>query len=200
LGNANPTVKYYYPITRENPDANGLEISQCYFIGEKNSAAIQGAIYAHGSGIHVDHSIFFDCKNALLLFLSIKNLSVTNCIINGSYESAVWFGPFLEPFVFKNNVITHCNYFWLRQKSTQPAYTFANSIITGNDHYLGFFGNVPEPATGDSVNEIHLQKTGKLLFSEVKTEGLPVDYLNLIAGSDGLELDAGIFKKPKNKK
>lgn len=199
LGNANPIVKYYYPITRENPEAKGLEISQCYFVGEKNSAAIQGAIYAHGSGLMVDHSIFFNCKNALLLFLSIKNLSVTNCIINGSYEAAVWFGPYLEPFVFKNNIVTHCNFFWLRAKNTQPAYTFSNSIIAGNDHYLGYFGNPLEAATGDSVNEVHVQKTGKLLFSEVRTEGLPADYLNLIPGSDGLELGAGIFKKSKKR-
>jgi hypothetical protein len=199
LGNANPMVKYYYPIVREKPESNGLEISQCYFVGEKNSAAIQGAIYTQGSGLTVDHCIFFDCKNAFLLFNSIKKLSITNCIINGAYEAAVWFGPFLEPFVFKNNVVTRCNYFWLRAKNTQPAYTFTNCFISGNDHYLGYFGNPLEMATGDSVNEIHVQKTGKLLFSEVKTEGLPADYLNLISGSDGLELEAGIFKKPKNK-
>ncbi|HLK29358.1 MAG TPA: right-handed parallel beta-helix repeat-containing protein [Puia sp.] len=198
LGNANPSVKYYYPITRENIDANGLEVSQCYFVGEKNSSAIQGAIWAHGSGTTVDHCIFYECKNALLLFNSIRNLSVTNCIINGSYEAAVWFGPFLEPFVFRNNIITHCNYFWLRAGNTQPAYTFSNSIIAGNDHYLGYYGKELAPATGDSVIETHVVKTAKLLFSEVKTEGLPDDYLNLITGSDGLELQAGIFKRQKN--
>ncbi|MBS1934200.1 MAG: right-handed parallel beta-helix repeat-containing protein [Bacteroidetes bacterium] len=198
LGNANPSVRYYYPITRENPDANGLEVSQCYFVGEKNSSAIQGAIWAHGSGTTVDHCIFFECKNALLLFNSIKNLSVTNCIINGSYEAAVWFGPFLEPFVFRNNIVTHCNYFWLRAANTQAAYTFSNSIITGNDHYLGYYGKELEPATGDSVTETHILKTAKLLFSEVKTEGLPNDYLNLLPESDGVELQAGVFKKSTN--
>ncbi len=199
LGDANPEIKYYYPITRENPDADGLSVSQCYFVGEKNSAAIQGAIWAHGSGTSVDHCIFFDCKNALLLFNSIRKLSVTNCIIDGSYEAAVWFGAFLEPFTFRNNIVTRCNYFWLFQKGTNPAYTFSNSIIAGNDHYLGYYGNALEPASNDSVTETHIQKTAKLLFSEVGTEGLPTDYLNPIIGSDGLGLEAGIFKQQKHK-
>lgn len=46
VGSANPSVRYYYPVTRENENLSGLEISQCYFIGEKNSAPIQGAIFA----------------------------------------------------------------------------------------------------------------------------------------------------------
>ena len=59
LGNANPSVRYYYPITREDETSKGLEISQCYFIGEKNSAPIQGAVWAHGAGTKIDHCIFY---------------------------------------------------------------------------------------------------------------------------------------------
>ncbi|MVM40763.1 hypothetical protein GO730_28835 [Spirosoma sp. HMF3257] len=198
VGNANPTVRYYYPITREDEALQGLDVSQCYFIGEKNSAPIQGAIWAHGGGTHVDHSIFYGCKNALLLFKSITNFSLTNSIISGSYEAAVWFGPYESDFLFRNNVVTNCEYFWLRAENTTPNYTFSTSIIAGNAHYMGFFG--PKGAIeANETNQITkgVKKSGTILLSEVKTNGLPIDYLNLLPQSDGYDLKAGIFKTPK---
>ncbi|WP_460958316.1 hypothetical protein [Spirosoma litoris] len=195
LGNANPTVRYYYPITREEETLQGLEVSQCYFIGEKNSAPIQGAIWAHGGGTHVDHTIFYGCKNALLLFKSIKNFSLTNSIISGSYEAAVWFGPYDSEFVFRNNIVTNCEYFWLRAENTTPSYRFSNSVIAGNAHYMGFFGS-KGAVEANSTNQIEqgVKKTGTILLSEVKTNGLPTDYLNLLPQSAGYDLKAGIFK------
>ncbi len=41
-GNANPGVNYYYPITKEDSLLKGLEVSQCYFAGDRYSAPIQG--------------------------------------------------------------------------------------------------------------------------------------------------------------
>jgi hypothetical protein len=198
VGNTNPDVVYYYPITRENENLAGLEVSQCYFIGEKNSDPIQGAIWAHGAGIHVDHCIFYGCKNALLLFKSIKDFSVTNSIISGAYEAAVWFGPFDSPFIFRNNIVTHCEYFWLRPENTEPAYSFNNSLIVDNDHYLGFYTSKgPVEATKNGHTETGIRKSGKVILSEVKTQGMPNDYLNLAPGSDGKDISAGIFKKIK---
>ncbi|MEP7371839.1 MAG: right-handed parallel beta-helix repeat-containing protein [Chitinophagaceae bacterium] len=197
-GNANPAVRYYYPITRESENLAGLSISQCYFIGERNSSPIQGAVWAHGAGTHVDHCIFYECKNALLLFKSISDFSLTHSIIYGSYEAAVWFGPFTSPFVFRDNIITHCNYFWLGPDNTKPAYQFSSSLIVENDKYMGYYtSSGPVPAKTDSIKEINIRKTGKVLLSEVKTAGIPNDYLNQIAGSAGKDIPAGIFKKLK---
>jgi hypothetical protein len=39
-------VEYYYPITRANEGLNGLQVSQSYFIGERNSAPMQSATWA----------------------------------------------------------------------------------------------------------------------------------------------------------
>jgi hypothetical protein len=83
-----------------------LTISQCYFIGEKNSSPVQGAIWAHGAGIHVDHCIFFGCRNALILIRSIEGFSLTNSIIVGAYEAAVWFGQFKSPVILRDNIVT----------------------------------------------------------------------------------------------
>jgi hypothetical protein len=194
-GNANPTVKYYYPVSRENELLSGLEVSQCYFTGEKNSSPIQGAIWAHGAGIKVDHCIFHGCKNSLLLFKAIKDFSCTYSIIDDSYESAVWFGPFNNEFEFSNNIVANCNYFWVRPDSTAPKYTFSNSLITNCTHYMGFYSRMGlVPAEKNSHMEKNVRRTGKVVLSEVKTEGLPKDYLNPLAGSDGSDLKAGIFK------
>ncbi|WP_158799279.1 hypothetical protein, partial [Pedobacter sp. L105] len=40
VGNPNPEVHTYYPIRRADKTLKGLSVSQCYFIGEKNSSAI----------------------------------------------------------------------------------------------------------------------------------------------------------------
>jgi hypothetical protein len=84
VGNANPAVVYYYAIERHSPDLKGLRISQCIFTGSRNAAPIQGAVFAQGPGITVDHCIFYECKNALLLFVSITGFSLTNSIISPS--------------------------------------------------------------------------------------------------------------------
>jgi len=198
LGNSNPDVQYYYPITREDQSHENLEVSQCYFIGERNSAPIQGAIWAHGAGTRVDHCIFYNCKNALLLFKSIRNFSITHSIIYGAYEAAVWFGPFESKFNFMNNIISNCNYFWLRPENTFPQYIFSNSVISGNKYYMGMYTNngLIESEKNDQT-EIGIRKSGIIQLREVETDGLPADYLNLLPQSYGSDLDAGIFKKPK---
>lgn len=197
LGNSNPSVRYYYPITREKETCKGLEISQCYFIGEKNSAPIQGAVWAHGAATKIDHCIFYECKNALLLFKSIRDFSITNSIISGAYEAAAWYWGTGNDFEFRNNIVTNCNYFWLRAPDTSPTYTFSSSIITDVNQYMGFWEKGLVPAEKNNHIETNIKRSGKILLSEVKTEGLPKDYLNLLPESDGNELNAGIFKKDK---
>jgi len=196
VGNTNPEIRYYYPVTRENETLNGLEVSQCYFIGERNSSPIQGAIWAHGAGTHVDHCIFYGAKNALLLFKSIKDFSLTNSIIYGAYEAAVWFGPFTSDFKFSNNIVSNCTYFWLREENTFPKYTFRNSLFTDMKGFMGYYSKSGSiPANKNEHTEIDVRRSGNLILSAVETNGLPRDYLNPASESDGRELKAGIFKK-----
>lgn len=195
VGNANPFVEYYYPITRERENLKDLEVSQCYFIGEKNSSRLQSGVWANGDGIHVDHCIFYNCRNAMVLIRSISGFSLTHSIIYGAYESGIWYGASDAPFVFNNNIITRCAFVWVRPDKTQPTYHFNNSLIVDNDQYLGFIANDLFPATTDKLMETGIRKNGKILFIEPKTKGLPHDYLNLSPESDGKDLNAGIFKK-----
>jgi hypothetical protein len=198
IGNANPNVNYYYPVNREDENLEGLSVSQCYFIGDRNSAPVQGAVWAHGKATHVDHCIFYGCKNALLLFKSIRDFSLTHSIIWGAYEAAVWFGPFDSNFTFTNNIISNCTYFWLRPENTLPAYTFSNSHFTNMAGYMGYYTkDGPVPAVDNEHIEINIQKSGKLTLSDVKTEGFPKDFLNPTPESAGKSLGAGIFIDPK---
>ncbi len=199
LGNAHPEVAYYYPITRENESYRGLTVSQCIFVGEKNSAPIQAAIWAHGAGTHVDHSVFYGCKNAFVLIKAIKDFSLTHSIIHGAYEAAVWYGPDNDPqFTFRNNIVTGCNFFWLRPENTTPAYTFSNSLIANNQHYMGLYTRKgPVEAPKNAHKEVGIKKTGNVQLREVDFKGMPRDYLNPTPGSNGSELNAGIFKGTK---
>ena len=196
IGNGNPEVQYYYPVNRKDSTLTGLDVSQCYFIGERNSAPIQGSIWAHGAGIHVDHCIFYGTKNALLLFMAIRDFSLKNSVIVGAYESAVWFGTFHEPFVFENNIVANSEYLWLRAEKTYPKYHFKNCLFSGMQHEMGYYGqNGAAPTDRNAHSEEHVARTGKLLLSEVATNGLPKDYLNPLTQSAGKELNAGIFKQ-----
>jgi len=199
VGNASPDVAYYYPITRESAALDGLEVSQCYFIGEKNSNRLQAGLWTHGAGIHVDHCIFYNCRCGMVLIQGIKDLSITNSIIYGAYESAIWFGNSAAPFVFSNNVVTRCNFFWVRPEGIQPLYMFENSLIAENDNYMGYITNYDLiPAPKSNLKEIDVRKTGQVKLVQIKTEKYqPHDYLNLVPGSNGSDIAAGIFKNKK---
>jgi hypothetical protein len=132
----------------------------------------------------------------MVLIQGIKELSVTNSIIYGAYESAIWFGDSTAPFVFRNNIVTHCNFVWVRPKDTQPAYTFSNSLISENDNYMGYIANDLIPAPKSNLEETGIRKTGDVKLVEIKTgRDQPHDYLNPTPGSDGSDLSAGIFNK-----
>jgi hypothetical protein len=197
LGNPNPTSQYYYVLERRDSTLTGLEISQCYFIGEKNSAPIQGGVFAQGAGICIDHCIFYGVKNAVLVFQGLKDFSITHSIIYGAYEGAVFYGygqSSIMPFTFSNNIIADCNYFWVGYRGVHTNYKFTNSLIAGNTFYLGFNEEEIMPDLLNKPIEKGVRKSGKVFFNEVNTKEIPKDYLNLSSSSAGSNIDAGIFK------
>ncbi len=136
LGNANPSVSYYYPITRENPDLKHLVVSPCVFIGDKNSGIIQGGIWAHRADININHNVFYQCRSAILLFQNISNSVIRNNIIYDAYESAFWMGDD-ENMKFENNIVSNCDYFWIGNPESKIEYKISNSIISENKHFRG---------------------------------------------------------------
>ena len=194
VGNTNPAVVYYYAIERHFAELKDMEVSQCIFAGSRNSAPIQGALFAQGSGIKVDHSIFYECKNALLLFMSVTGFSLTNSIIYGSYEGAIWFGKYSD-FVFTDNIIANNRCFWISMKDYTPHYTFSNSVITGNNMFMGLNNNgVIENDNQTVPTTKNIQREGKVELNVVATDTIPKNYLHLSPGSAGRDISAGLFK------
>lgn len=196
LGNSHPEVPYYYPISKENEAFGDMEVSQCYFISEVHGSQIQGAIWAQGPNTSIRNCIFYNCRNAILLFRSVEDFTITNSIIYGCNESAVWMAP-VERFTFTNNVVANCKYFWVRPDKSTPKYRFSNSIIAGNEHYLGYYTSNGLVETSDNRNvvEDNVQKKGKLSLVIRTGPEFPVDYLHLSKESAGQELKAGVLGK-----
>jgi hypothetical protein len=197
LGNPNPEVVYYYPITRENPALKDMEISQCYFVAERNSSVIQGGVWAHGQDININHCIFNECRNAILAFQNIGGCSITYNVISDAYESAFWIGENNEDFEFSNNVIGGCHYFWVNSFSGKQTYKLKSSVIVDIEHYIGKWDNdkydVVEFKPNDFVEQ-NIVKKGKVTLLERTQEAIPHDYLHPLPESVGYGLNAGIFK------
>lgn len=196
LGSAHPEVLYYYPISKEDETIGDMEVSQCYFVSEVHSSQIQGAIWAQGPETKIDHCIFYNCRNAVLLFRSVENFSVTNSIIYGANESAVWMGP-VENFVFKNNVIARGNYVWVRPDGSSPAYKFTDCVFVGNEHYMGYYGpnGLAETDNNKRFVETNVVRKGSVSLVKRTTPEIPANYLHLTPESAGYQLKAGIFRK-----
>lgn len=196
LGDAHPNVEYYYAIRRQNKTLKGLTVSQCYFIGEKNSAPIQSAFWVNGPDIKVDHTIFYNCRNAFVLGGDINGFSLTYSIISGSYEAALWYRAKGLPFTFSHNIITNCNFLMVHERNNQPAYTFKDSYIVGNNHYIGDYPPAQDhydPVKITRIKEVNVHKSGVIELQQPMLEGLPHDDLNLSSESAGKESLAGLF-------
>lgn len=194
LGNSNPAVTRYYPIARENSLLASLEVSQCYFIAEKNSTAIQGAIWAYGDEIKVNHCVFYLCKNGALLF-GDKNCAFMNNIVFGAYQTGVWIGNQGTDFVFNNNIITQCDYALMKPIGNKNELSISDCVITDNNHYKGLNKGRDIYENEGEYIENNIVKSGKINLIENNSETLPFNYLHLTPATLGSNLNAGIFKK-----
>jgi len=188
-GNAHPGVKYYYPVERHKPYLQGLYISNCLFVGSPNIAPLQGAVFAQGRDIAVDHCTFYNCKNAILCFVNTSGFVLTHSVIYGAYEAAVRLGYGADgdlPFVFKNNVIANSEYAWLGYKTTHHYYIFEDAVFTGNHHFIGYNVDPPGDDTDNKVTEHRVAHVGTILFD---------DNFMLLPVSAGYDLTAGYEKK-----
>jgi hypothetical protein len=201
LGNPNNTVTYYYPIRRQDKTLSGLNVSQCYFIGEPNSSPIQSSFWAGGPGIHVDHCIFHNSKIAFVFNNNINDFSLTHSIIDGAYNTAIWYGfaGTMPKFTFKDNIITNCYYVMVYPvENGQPSYTFSDSYITNNANYLGNYPKAQDRFVAEPnlhIREVNITKTGTIKLEKVKDDGITKKNLNPVSGSAGKSTAAGIFSK-----
>ncbi len=200
LGNPNPAVTYYYPISKENQNLSDLNVSQCMFIGNKEAAPIQGGIWAHGPNNSVSYSIFYECRNAILFFNNVEGFSIKNTIVYGSYESAFWFSRENYSFTFSNNIITNNNAFLVKPKEVKYTSSFEHSIIANNMNYVSQWSREDKKVISIKnpfIIENNIVKNANIELNTNKDLKLPNNHLHLSKSSDGQTLYAGIFKNKK---
>jgi len=91
--------------------------------------------------------------------------------------------------------LANCKNAWIRESTDSVHFKAHDCIITGNTNMAAFFGSGPAAGVGPSSTDF-------LILTNVRTEGkieIEMDqskrnYLQLVAGSFGADLKAGLFK------
>ena len=159
LGNVNQSVSYYYPIVKEDSTLADLEVTQCMFIGDKETSIIQGGIWAHGPKNVIDHCVFYECRNAVLLFDNVRGFRVTNSIISKAYESAFWWTPKDVEFEFQNNILIENENIIVSSRTKNPVYSspIKNSTISNNKGFVGYWSREEGSVLPNQAPKIRLE-------------------------------------------
>ena len=174
------------------------------FVGDEQACPIQVGIIAHGNEINIDHCIFYNAKNAAIYWEDSgdgdkSGNSMTNCIISGAYQCAIWTAWPDKDFIFKNNIVTNCKYVWIKNKYNKAKYSIENSIIVNNQHFTGVADNggvIPEDFE-IAMNKVILEGKISLRLIENIVNTLPIDYFHILPNTTGYNLEAGLFKHAK---
>jgi hypothetical protein len=190
-------------LSRIGDDLDDLLVTQCMFVGDGNAIDIYCAALATGDRFVVDHCIFLNCHACTVFWdgpqgIAGKGCAMRYCIADGAYISGVWTCQTAEDFEFHHNIVTRCEYFWMRKRIDNPRkYSLHDCVVTDNRNYSGYgVENGPTGLTGDEVTyeERNIIKQGMVVLEKDKNAG---NYLHPAAGSPGSDLGAGLFIKQK---
>lgn len=191
---------WYNPVSRIGENLEDLLVTQCMFIGDRDSFDIYCPIIATGNKLVVDHCIFRNCHASVVFWdgmegVGSKNNIMRYCIVDGGLISGVWTCQTAEDFEFHHNIITRTEYFWMRKSGDQQKYQLHDCIVTGNRYYSGY-GNAGGP-TGQTGSEVTFEEKTVTRKGEVVLEKnkRARSYLHPVPGTLGSDLGAGLFKK-----
>jgi hypothetical protein len=121
---------------------------------------------------------------------------MTNCVVYGATVSAIWTASPDKNFIYKNNIVANCNFFWVKEASTTGLYSIDSCVIVNNQHYNGD-GNLNP--LNYAMNETNVIKEGNISLRLIKTiiEPCPIDHLHVLPNTLGYNLGAGLFKNRK---
>ncbi|MHC4243437.1 MAG: hypothetical protein ACYSU4_13605, partial [Planctomycetota bacterium] len=202
-----------YPIYRWGKDLEDLLVTQCLFIGDREAMPYNCSICANGHGLVVDHCVFYNCEIPIIFWNAeggkSRNNAMKYCIVDGADIAAVWVCQTDEDFEFHHNIITRSKYVWMRSPNNHKTYKLHDCIITENTYYSGY-GTAKEllGQTGSEARyaESNIIKKGKVILQKdtippsLSSVDMPRDYLNIVAGTLGSDLGAGLFRKEEKAK
>lgn len=200
LGNPSPN-NWHCPVERIGGKLDDLVLTQCMFIGNKDTLDIYCASLATGDRFVVDHCIFYNCHACVVFWDGLEGIGGKGCamrysIVDGAYQSGVWTCRTEEDLEFHHNIVINSEYFWMREKTENTKkYVVHDSIITNNKYYSGYgIESGPTGQTGAEVTfkEKNVPKDGEVLLEKNKTAR---NYMHVKPGTFGSDLDAGLFKK-----
>jgi hypothetical protein len=199
LGSASPN-NMYAPIERIGSELEDMLVTQCMFIGDKDSLDIFCPVIATGDGLVVDHCIFGGCHASAVFWDgleegSYKNNQMRYCIVDGGLISGVWTCQTDDDLRFHNNVVTDTEFFWMRKRIDDPKrYKIRDCIVNAKNYSSYGVEAGPTGLTGPEVkyDEKNIIK-GKpvVLVRDEKAK----NYLHVVPGTLGSKLGAGLFKK-----
>ncbi len=199
LGSPLPN-NWYCPLECLATDLKDVQVTQCLFVGDPDTLDIYCAVITDGHQFVVDHCIFSGCHACAVFWDGGRGVVGTGnamryCIVEGAKLSGVWTCGTDADFEFHHNVITRCEYFWLRQRGTSQRYRVRDSVITENKQYSGYA--VESGATGITGPEIRFDEQGVVKAGKVvlERERGARNYLHVMRGAPGAELGAGLFTK-----
>lgn len=197
----NPLLKNWHCcIERTGEKLNDLLVTQCMFVGDKDSFDVYCPVIATGHKFVVDHCIFHNCHASAVFWdgpegISGRNNVMRYCIVDGGFISGVWTCQTSDDFEFHHNIITDTEYFWMRKRGDHQKYKIDKCVIVGNKHWSGYgVASGPTGQTGSEViyKEKNVAKEGQVVLVKDKTTR---NYLHVVPGTLGSDLGAGLFKK-----
>ncbi|MCG7857256.1 hypothetical protein MD537_09765 [Flavihumibacter sediminis] len=188
-----------YPIIWEGKNLEDLRVTQCLFIGNKYAMANHLGVLANGSGLEVDHCLFYGVKDAVVMWNSpAAKSSFHHNLIVDSYGGIVWTWSATDDFKFYNNVVSNANVLWMLDKEEKLSYSIDNSVIVGYNSLVNKGGGAH--GFGEKANQskitinknVTLRKDGRLEIVEDLTSKR---FLHIKPGTLGADLRAGLFTK-----
>ncbi len=194
-------VRRNYPIVREGRNLDDLRVTQCLFIGDKHAVPNHLSVLASGQGIVVDHCVFYNVKDAVVLWFSEKpaeRCEMHHNLIVGSYGAAVWSWSAAEDFKYYNNVVANTNVFWILNKDEKNTFNLSNSMVIGYNELVNKGGG---PAGfGDKADTKKLKFGADVIIKKEKAIEIEEDqtkrnYLHIKPNTLGANLGAGLFTR-----
>jgi len=187
-------------VSRTGENLDDLVITQCMFVGDRDTLDIYCAALATGDLLVVDHCIFANCHACAVYWdgprgIPGKGCAMRYCIVDGAYISGVWTCQTAEDFEFHHNIVTGSQYLWMRKAGDHQKYQLHDCIVANNKYYSGYgVESGPTGQTGPEVTyeEKNIIKSGEVVLEKDRRAR---DYLHLIKGALGSELGAGLFTK-----